>query len=133
MSSLLLAVAAAPLVVAAADYTWDGTWATSQGGQTELTLTRTDETVHVKEARDNKVLVEYTCKLDGKECEIRDEGHKAKVSVWVNGAKLVEVRTRGAEITRRRFTPKEGGKLDVEETELSRPGKTETIAYERRS
>jgi hypothetical protein len=54
------------------------------------------------------------------------------VALWFNGPKLVELRTRGSEVTRRRFTLTSDGKsLEVELSPMSSPGKTEILAYSR--
>jgi hypothetical protein len=57
---------------------------------------------------------------------------EATVSLWQNGPKLVELRTRGDRVTKRRFTlADKGSTLDVEVLPISPPGETQTLAYSR--
>jgi hypothetical protein len=109
-----------------------GTWVLSKDPSVKLVVEQTPEKVHVKELKADEVRTEYTCNLDGKDCSIKEEGHSAKVALWFNGPKLVELRTRGSEVTRRRFTLASDGKsLEVELSPMSSPGKTEILAYSR--
>jgi len=109
-----------------------GTWILTKDNTFKLIVDQTPEKVHVKELRGDSVLTEYTCNFDGKDCSIKDEGHAAKVALWFNGPKLVELKTRGSEVTRRRFMPASDGKsLEVELSPMSSPGKTEILAYSR--
>lgn len=109
-----------------------GTWVLAKDTSVKLVVEQTPEKVHVKELRGDEVRTEYTCNLDGKDCSIKEEGHSAKVALWFNGPKLVELRTRGSEVTRRRFTLASDGKsLEVELSPMSSPGKTEILAYSR--
>jgi hypothetical protein len=109
-----------------------GTWVLGKDPSVKLVVEQTPEKVHVKELKADEVRTEYTCNLDGKDCSIKEEGHSAKVALWFNGPKLVELRTRGSEVTRRRFTLASDGKsLEVELSPMSSPGKTEILAYSR--
>jgi hypothetical protein len=114
---------------AGGEESYSGKWQ-SEDKSTELLVDHTGDDVHVKEQRAGKVLCEYTCKLDGKNCSFKEEGKKATVSVYFNGPKLVEIRTRGEVVLKRRFGLKNEGKiLEVELMPIAPPGKTETILY----
>jgi hypothetical protein len=109
-----------------------GTWVLQKDSTVKLVVEQTPEKIHVQELKGGDVRTEYTCNLDGKDCAIKEEGHSAKVALWFNGPKLVELRTRGNEVTRRRFTLASDGKsLEVELSPMSSPGKTEIMAYSR--
>jgi hypothetical protein len=109
-----------------------GTWVLGKDSSVKLVVEQTPEKIHVKELKGDAVRTEYTCNLDGKDCSIKEEGHSAKVALWFNGPKLVELRTRGSEVTRRRFTLANDGKsLEVELSSMSASGKTEILAYSR--
>jgi hypothetical protein len=128
----LVATAAAAAFSAFAQQTpsFSGTWVLQKDSNIKLVLEQTPDKIHVQELKGGEVVTEYTCNLDGKDCAIKEEGHPAKVALWFNGPKLVELRTRGGEITRRRFTLDAGGKLlNVEMSPMSSQGKTEILAY----
>jgi len=109
-----------------------GTWVLRKDPSVKLVVEQTPDKIHVQEFRGDQVLTEYTCNTVGKDCEMQEEGHPAKVSLWFNGSKLVELRTKGNEVTRRRFTlAPDGHSLEVELSALSNNGKTEILAYSR--
>ncbi len=109
-----------------------GTWVLTKDTTVRLVVEQMAEKIHVKELKGDDVRTEYTCNFDGKDCAIKEEGHAARVALWFNGPKLVELRTHGNEVTRRRFTLATDGKsLEVELSPMSSPGKTEILAYSR--
>ncbi|HKD10021.1 MAG TPA: hypothetical protein VKB79_29205 [Bryobacteraceae bacterium] len=109
-----------------------GTWVLKTDPSVKLVVEQTPDKIHVQEFRGDQVLTEFTCNTVGKDCEIKDEGHPAKVALWFNGPKLIELRTKGNEVTRRRFTlAADGHSLEVERSAMSADGKTEVLAYSR--
>jgi len=109
-----------------------GTWASPNDASEKLVVEQTDSGIHMQELKGNETKADYECKLDGKDCEFKEDGHPAKVSLWFNGPKLVELVTRGRNIVRRRFTLADGGKkLVVEMSAFSNPDKSETVEYTR--
>lgn len=129
----LLFLAGAPVAKLKAQQgsSYAGTWQLPDKSS-ELVVEQTGDTLHVKEQRGAEVLCEYTCNSNGKSCDFREGGKKSKVSVYFNGPILVEIRTRGESITKRRFGLKDDGKtLEVETMPISPPGKTETVLYAR--
>jgi len=99
-------------VAAAADDSADqaklgGTWQvqaeTGKGANSVWILEEKTDAIHVTNLQDNQKVAEFECNTLGKECEIRDAGRKATVSVWFSGAKLVELETKGSEVVKRRF------------------------------
>ncbi len=109
-----------------------GTWILKKDPSVKLVVEQTPDKIHVQELKGDQVQMEYTCNVVGKDCAIEDEGHPAKVALWFNGPKLVELKTKGAEVTRRRFTlAADGHSLEVERSAMSAEGKTEILAYSR--
>ena len=136
MKSLLLTLAA--LAAAGTAYpqsaspALSGTWVLQKDNTVKLVVEQTPEKIHVREMKGDQVRADYTCNLDGKDCSVKEDGHSEKVALWFNGPKLVEMITRGAEVSRKRFTLADGGKtLQVEFSPMSTQGKTEILAYSR--
>ncbi len=72
------------------------------------------------------------CNTLGKECNVKYQGHAAKVSFWFNGSKLVKLETRGSSVTRRRFEFAIGDKtINVELSSIVPEGKSEKLAFAR--
>ena len=108
---------------------YSGKW---QAGDksSELIVQQTGDSIHVTEQRGGKMVCDYTCNSKGTNCNFKEEGKKATVSLYFNGPKLVEIRTRGDEVMKRRFGLKDDGKtLEVEVMPIAPAGKTATILY----
>jgi hypothetical protein len=73
------------------------------------------------------------CNVMGKDCEVKVGGHKAKVAMWFNGDALVEMETRGTEVTKRRFLVEGDDSMKMETIPIVPPGKTETVAFKRQN
>jgi hypothetical protein len=72
------------------------------------------------------------CNTMGRECTASGAGGKAKISMWYNGPKLVQMETRGSDVVRRRFSVAgDGQTLEVELTPISPAGKAETLRLKR--
>ncbi len=130
-STALLFVTVAPYAIRAADNdpSYSGTWE-AENKSSELVVEQSANSVHLKELHGSQLLVEYTCNDRGKDCAFKEEGKNATVAVYFNGANMVELRTRGDVVVKRRFGLKDGGKtLEVDITPIAPPGKTETILY----
>ena len=108
---------------------YSGTWQAADKSS-ELVVKQSGDAIHVTEQRGGRTLCDYTCNSDGKDCNFTEEGKKAKVAVYFNGPKLVEIRTRGNQVVKRRFGLTNNGKtLEVESMPIVPPGKTETTLY----
>jgi|SRR5664279_5050254 len=84
-----------------------------------------EDAVHITRIDDGHKLAEFECNTLGRECEVKDSGHSAKVTFWFNGPKLVQLETRGSRTVKRRFsTVDQGNAMDVEEIPMSPEGKT---------
>lgn len=130
-SAAVLFASALPFSVSAGtdDVSYAGTWQ-MEDKSSEMVVEQTGDDVHVTEQRGGKILSEYTCKSNGRDCSLKEEGKKATVSVYFNGSKMIEIRTRGNVVLKRRFGLKNDGKtLEVELMPIAPPGKTETFLY----
>lgn len=111
---------------------YTGTWHEEKDSALQLIVERAGESIHVKESRGGKVLLDYTCRPDGKDCEFREEGHKGKVSLWFNAPYLVELRSRGETVTKRRYLVKDNqATLQVEVMPMTPAGQKEVLVYAR--
>jgi hypothetical protein len=109
-----------------------GTWVDTANGASKIKLTEKDGKIHVEELSSDKPVSDYTCTLDGVECPVKEDGHSEKVMLYYNGPKLVEIKERGNDAVKRRFTLNPDGKtLEVEMIPLSGEQKTEKLTFER--
>ncbi len=90
--------------------------------------------MHVKEVKGAEVHADFSCETNGKACDLNNQGHKSKVSMWFNGSRLVVLETQGDEITRRRFqTSGNADTLNVEVAPMSSRSKIEKLTFVRES
>jgi hypothetical protein len=90
------------------------------------------ETLHVANTSGGKVLAEFDCDSLGHVCSIKDGGRPATVSLWYEGAKLIEMEKRGDASWKRTFTiTGEGDTMDVEISQYSPWPKEETQHFAR--
>src|SRR4051812_40579889 len=45
-------------------------------------------TLHITRSEDNQIVADFDCNTMGRECEVKDSGKHAKVSMWYSGPKL---------------------------------------------
>lgn len=108
-----------------------GTWA--QDGNTKTLWVLDDQGTSIKVVRSegDKKLAEFSCVV-GSECEVKDGGQKVKVTLYFNGAKLIELETRGENVVKRIFTAStQPDSLDLETTQVAPAGKSETQHFKR--
>lgn len=121
-------------VACAQDTDWSklkGAW--SEDGNAKTTWSFEDQGTSIKVMRSegDKKLAEFTCAV-GAECDVKDNGQKVKVSLYFNGPKLIELETHGENVVKRIFTPgADSNSLDLEITQVSPPGKSETQHFRR--
>src|SRR5271170_6418571 len=69
-----------------------GTWKvqneTGKGANSVWILEQKNDAIHVTNLQDDRKVAEFECNTVGRECEMKDSGRKAKVSVWFSGPKL---------------------------------------------
>jgi hypothetical protein len=91
-----------------------------------------DDTIHVTELQNGQKVSEFDCNTLGRECDVKDSGRHAKVSFYFNGAKLVQLETRGSDVVKRRFSVGEqGDSLEVEEIPVVPAGKPVVERFKR--
>ena len=111
-----------------------GTWLADSNGSLKLIFDQKDDRMHVQEVEGDKVKADFTCTLNGQECSVKEGGHFEKVMLYFNGAKLVEIRERGSDTVKQRFTVSDDGKTLTEETvPLTSDQKAETISFRRQT
>ena len=113
-----------------------GTWQveTPAAGQTAAvwTLEEKGDSMHVTHSEGARTLADFECNTTGKECETKDSGKQAKVSMWFSGAKLVQLETRGSDVVKRRFSVTgQGDRMELEVIPVVPTGDTEKIVFKR--
>jgi len=99
-----------------------GAWTFEQKGNDRIRVSYT--------VKDQKVF-EFECNTTGMDCEVKDSGKSAKVSMWYIGSKLVELETKGSEVVKRRFGVGDGDSLEVETIPVQPNGQTEKVQFRR--
>jgi hypothetical protein len=59
--------------------------------------------LHITESRGDQKISEFECPPKGAECEGTVAGKKATVTMYYDGPALVQLETKGSDVTRRRF------------------------------
>ena len=112
----------------------NGTWEGPQGSNAAVwTLVERGDSMHVTYSLADHKVAEFDCKL-GPECKAKIDGHNATVSVYFNGAQLIEIETRGSEVLKRRFgvaAQGQGNQLDIEVIPIVPDGPSETLHFKR--
>lgn len=139
-----LRVILAVLVTAASLFAFDdaraklmGSWQpdepSSQGGGV-WTLERKDgDILRLTYMQGDQKVTEFECNTTGQECQVKDSGKSAKVSMWFSGSTLVELETRGSEVFKRQFAiSPQGDNLEVEVIPIEPAGKPETFHLRRK-
>jgi hypothetical protein len=110
---------------------WESQSGTGSNRETWL-LEAKGDAVHVTYLQGDKKLAEFECDTDGKDCATKVAGHSAKVSLWFNGSKLVELETRGSEVVKRRFAVAGAAdEMDLEIIPIASESKAETLHFKR--
>lgn len=135
-SALALGVLLAAGVAMADDQTdrakLSGNWQSDAGNQSSWTLSEDGDSIHIVNSDKGQTVADFKCSTSGKECSVKDSGHSAKVSMWFNGSKLVELETVGSQTVKRRFSVSgSGDTMDLETIPVSGSGSTETVHFKR--
>src|ERR1700733_3018106 len=124
-----------------------GKWQQGDGnGEAKSTWTLKDMggSIHVSNSSSTATVMEFECNTEGKECAVKHAGHSShaghpshagqpsKVSMWFNGAKLVELETTGNQVIKRRFTVTgDGDSMELETIPVTPTASTETAHFKR--
>lgn len=134
LAVLLFAFAFAPNSFAqgASDPDLSGNWLDSANSGARITFKEKGDTIHVHEQDGDKVIADYSCNINGQQCDVKEEGHSTKVTLYYNGPKLVQITERGNDVEKRTFLMGQDGKtMQVEIIPLSSQGKTSTRTYQK--
>lgn len=137
MISKLLAAFLLLTASAAADNTNEranliGKWESGTADGTGWTIEDKSDTLHLTYLEKGRSEAEFDCNTMGRECEAKESGKDAKVSMWYSGPKLVQMETRGSNVVKRRFSvPEAGDVLEVEVIPIVPGGKPETVRFKR--
>ena len=112
-----------------------GKWQPADGQKSDYgtwVLEAKETGVRVVQEANGQKMAEYECNTMGRECEMQEDGRSAKVSMWFNGPRLVQMRTRGSEVVKRRFhVTGDGNTLELEVIPIAPSGKTEIVRMSR--
>jgi hypothetical protein len=90
----------------------------------------TGDSIHVVHTLGGRTVADFECNTVGKECEIKESGHKAKVALWYSGPKLIELETKGSDVLKRRFAV-QGDAMEMEKIPVVPTGSAETLKFKR--
>ena len=110
-----------------------GAWqlGSDKGGSTWI-LDEKGDAIHITYLEGDQKLAEFECNTMGRDCDVKESGKSAKVSMWFSGSKLVELVTKGRQVVKRQFAVAEpGDTLELEVIPIQPDGKTETIRFRR--
>jgi hypothetical protein len=136
---ILFALAIVPALALVADDSSDranlaGTWQLTGGSDKDAgavwTLEAKGDSIRIAQSLNNQEVSSFECKVGGPECPIKDAGRNAKVSLWFNGPKLVQMETRGSEVVKRLYSAS-GDTLSVELIPIVPDGKPQTLTLKR--
>jgi len=90
------------------------------------------DSVKVTEMESGNKVADFVCATTGTPCDVKISGKKASVSLWYNGAKLVELEQRGSDTVERKFAVAAGAdQMEVEVLQMTQGGKSETLKFKR--
>jgi hypothetical protein len=108
-----------------------GSWVQS-GGSNAWIIGNAADGLHITQIEGSGTVADYKCNLDGHDCDVKIGGHKAAISMYYNGAILVQIETRGDQIVKRRFSMLPSGTtLKVETIPMVAHAQTEEMEFER--
>jgi hypothetical protein len=112
-----------------------GRWQNSDGNgdaKYAWALESSGGSIHLTNSNGTQTRVEFECNTVGKECAVKDAGRSAKVIMYFNGPKLVELETRGTQVVKRRFSIiGDGDTMELETIPIVPTGKSETTHFKR--
>ena len=108
-----------------------GSWV-QPGGNNRWIIDSASDGLHITQIEGAGTVADYKCNLDGHDCDIKIGGHKAAISMYYNGAILVQIETKGDQIVKRRFSIEPSGNtLKVETIPMAAHAVTEAMEFER--
>jgi hypothetical protein len=111
--------------------TWQLQTATGSPGETWVFEDKGGK-LHVSCTRNSEKFADFECNTTGGDCATKVNGRDAKVSMWFNGAKLVQLETRGSDVIKRHFAVAgEGEAMELEVIPVVPSGKPEVFRFKR--
>jgi hypothetical protein len=109
-----------------------GSWQMVPDNAQLWTFSTKGDSIKVVEVEQGNKVADFECNTDGKACEVKIGGKKASVSLWYNGAKLVELEQKGENVVERHFAAgHEPDAMEVEVAPISPAGSHETLKFKR--
>jgi hypothetical protein len=112
-----------------------GSWQTQDDSGKQATvwvLEMKGIALHISESLGDMKISEFECVPKGVDCEGTVGGIKATVSMYYDGSALVQLETKGSDVTRRRFSvPAQPDMMDLEVRPIVGAGKAETLHLKR--
>jgi hypothetical protein len=117
-----------------------GSWQLQDSPESDATTSWTfsdkGKGLHVTQREGASTVADFDCHVTGSSCEIKVSGKSATLSMWFNGAMLVQMETKGSDVLKRRFSiiPQSDASSDVMEVEImpiTPSGKPKTLHYKR--
>jgi hypothetical protein len=111
---------------------WQLAASSTQAVESVWILERKGDSVRATYSEGARQRLIFECAPTGRDCEATDEGKRANVSLWFNGAALVELETKGSEVVKRVFVAGEnGGTLQIEIIPVVPEGKAQKALFKR--
>jgi len=108
-----------------------GSWV-QPGGNNRWIIDSASDGLHITQIEGAGTVADYQCNLEGHDCDVKVSGHKAAISMYFNGAILVQIETKGDQIVKRRFSIEPSGNtLKVETIPMAAHAQTEAVVFER--
>ncbi len=131
MYTLACFAALGPMRLAADNAAVTGSW-TQNGGGASWVIRAIPGGLHITQTDHAATIADFDCHTDGQDCSVKIGGHKATVSIYYNGAALIELETKGSEIVKRRFDVQpSGAAMKIEVTTMSGKVETEHLEFQR--
>lgn len=109
-----------------------GTWLDNSNNAIKMAFQEKGDNIKVHETDGDKVVADYSCTLNGTQCEVKEDGRPVKVMIYYNGSKLVEITERGSDVEKRRFSlSSDGNTMQMEVIPMSSSGKTTTHTFQK--
>lgn len=113
-----------------------GTWQLENGADKDAgsvwVLENKGDALHIAYSENDRQVADFECNTMGRECEGKDAGREAKISLWFSGPKLVQLETRGSEVVKRRFAASQpGDSMEIEVIPIVPDGKKQVLKLKR--
>jgi hypothetical protein len=111
-----------------------GVWESpGNGGKNGVwTIESKGESLHIIYIEGGQKLADFECNIAGRDCKVKAFGHDSTISMYFNGAKLVQMETQGEQVLKRMFSlGGDGDSMQVELVPIVPDGKPETQQFKR--